>query len=151
MKRTNQRLPGLEQEAWQPRLATEADVPTGTKTRKRMEDVAADQAKHGDSCSANQADPDLTSFDDHSTGPPALPCTRDDALVDNGAAAPKPRLSPAEMRTQTVAGGLPPAGTVSTAMRTIFPRPFFSWSLREIKKRTSQIQPACPLLAEGYK
>ena len=38
---------------------------------------------HNADCSANQVDPDpmcLTSFGDDSTGPPALPCSRDDAL-----------------------------------------------------------------------
>ena len=54
--------------------------------------------------------------------PPALPC-RDDALVNKGAEAPKPCLSPMEVRTPTAAGSLLPAGTVSTAMKTIFPPP----------------------------
>ena len=49
MRAVRQRLAGLEQDARHPRLATEADVPTDTKTRKRTEDAAADQAKHGDS------------------------------------------------------------------------------------------------------
>ena len=92
MKATKQRLAGLEQVAQQPRLAMEADVPSDTKTQKRMEDAVAVQAKHGDSCSANYVDPNpmcLTSFGDDSAGPPTLPCSRDDALVDNGAAAPK--------------------------------------------------------------
>ena len=41
MKGTRHRLAGLEQEdARQPRLAIEADVPSNTKTRKRMENVA---------------------------------------------------------------------------------------------------------------
>ena len=35
MRETRQRSAGPEQDAWQPRLATEADVPTGTKTRNR--------------------------------------------------------------------------------------------------------------------
>ena len=94
-----------------------------------------------DNCSANQVDPDQmcrTSFGDDSTGPLALPCSRDEALVDNGAATPKPRLSPVEMRTPTAAGGLLPAGTASTVMRIIVPRPFFSWSLGETKKITSR-------------
>ena len=103
----------------------EADVKPDTKTRKRTEDAAADRAKHGDSSSAKKADPDpmcLTSFGDDCTEPPALPY-RDDAIVDKGAAAPKPCLSPVEMRTLTAAGGLLPAGTASTATRTIFHQP----------------------------
>ena len=54
IRRENQRLSGLEQEARQPRLATEADVPTAIKTHKHMEDAEADQAKNGDSCSAER-------------------------------------------------------------------------------------------------
>ena len=68
-------LVGLEQDARQPRLATEADVPTDTKTLKRAEDAAADQVTHGHNCSAEKVDPDLTcltSFGDDSTEPPAL-------------------------------------------------------------------------------
>ena len=58
----------------------------------RMTLNEADQAKHGDRCSANQVNPDpmcLPSFGDGSTGPLALPCSRNEALVDKGAAAPK--------------------------------------------------------------
>ena len=105
----------LEQNARQPRLAMEADMPSDTKTRKRTEgDAAAVQGKLGDSCSANQSDPDpmcLTCFEDDCTGPPALPCSRDDALVDTGAAAPKSCLSPLETCTPSAASFLLPAGT----------------------------------------
>ena len=80
MRATKQHQAGLEQEARQPRLAMEADVPSDTKIRNHTEDVAADRAIIGDSPSANQVDPDqmcLTSFGDDFTGPPALPCSRD--------------------------------------------------------------------------
>ena len=121
---TKQRLAALEQVARQPRLAMEADVPSDTKAREHTEGAAAAvQAKHGDSCSANQIDPDpmcLTSFGDDSTELPALPYSRDDALIDSGAGAPKSCLSPLDMRTPTAAGGLLPAGKVSTATRTTF-------------------------------
>ena len=56
MRGTRQRLVGLEHDAQQPRLATEAGVPTDKKTRKRAEDAAADQTKHGVSCSAKRVD-----------------------------------------------------------------------------------------------
>ena len=80
----------------------------------------------------------LTSFGDEFTGPPALPCTRDDALVDNGVAAPKPCLSPAEMRTRTAAGGLLPTGKASAATRIIFHQPpLWFYLTEEIKYRTS--------------
>ena len=86
MSAAKQHLTGLEQYTRQPRLAMEADVPLDNKTRERTKDAAAVvQAKHGDSCSANRVDRDpmcLTSFDDDSVGPPALP--RDGALGGNG-------------------------------------------------------------------
>ena len=91
------------------------DVLLDTKTRNRTEEVAADRVISGDSSSANRIDPEqmcLTSFGDYFNGPPALPCLRDDALVVNDAAAPKPCLSPVKMHTRTVAGGLLFAGKV---------------------------------------
>ena len=51
-RETRQCLAGLEQEAWQPRLATESDVKPDTKNRKRAEDAAADRVRSGDSFSA---------------------------------------------------------------------------------------------------
>ena len=81
----------------------------------------------------------MTSFADDSSRPPALPSSRDDAFVDNGAVASKPCLSLAERRPRTAADGLLPADTASTATRTVF-----SWSLlsltfgEEAKKRTSR-------------
>ena len=95
-----------------------------TKTRERMEGAAtAVRAMHGDSCSTNRVDPDpmgSTSFGGDSTGPPALPCSRDDALVGNGAAVPKSCLSPLEMRSPTAAGGLLSADMATTATKTTF-------------------------------
>ena len=106
-----------------------------------MEDVGAKRVTSGNNSFAQVETDQMcwTSFGDDFTGPQALPLTRDYALVDNNAVAPKSCLSPAEMCTRTAAGGLLSAGTASTARRTIFPRPFFSWSLGETKKRTSRI------------
>ena len=91
------------------------------KTRERTESATtAVQAMHGDSSSTKRVDPDSicsTSFGDDSTGPPALSCSRDDALVGNGAAAPKSCLSPLEMRSPTAHGCLLPAGKVFTTTR----------------------------------
>ena len=135
MKKTRepiQRSASLEQDAQQPRLAMEADITKDAKTRKRTEGAATAERVISGYNSSTEVDPDPicpASFGDDSTGPPALPCSRDDALVDNGASVPKPCLSPVEMRTRTAAGGLLPAGTASTATRTIFLRPRFSWSL----------------------
>ena len=56
MRETGQRLTGLEHEARQPRLAMEADVTPDTKTRKRTEDAAADQAKHGNRSRSDVSD-----------------------------------------------------------------------------------------------
>ena len=59
LRRMDQRLASLEQNARQPRLAMEADVPGDKKTRERTEGAAtAVQAEHGDSGSANKIDPD---------------------------------------------------------------------------------------------
>ena len=66
----------------------------------------------------------LASFDDDSTEPPALPC-RDDAMVNKGAAVPKPCLSPVKKRTLTATGGLLPTSTASTAKRIIFHQGLF--------------------------
>ena len=152
MKKTleaNQHLAGLEHKAQQPRLIMEADVTPDTKTRTL--DAAADRAKQVDKSSSAQVDHDpmcLTSFGDDSAKPPALLC-KDDALVNKGAEAPKPCLSPVKMRKLTAAGGLMPAGTSSIAMRTIFARPFFSWSLGEETEKSisrtnfNQLTPCC--------
>ena len=97
MKETGQRSASLKPDARQRRLVTEADVPKDTKTRQRMEDVAAERVISEDNSSA-QIDPDpicLTSSGNDSTGPTALVCSRDDALVNNGAVAPRPCISPA--------------------------------------------------------
>ena len=124
LKRADQRLVMLEQSARQSRLAMEADGPANTKNRERTEGAATEvQTMHRDSCSANQVDPDptcSTSFCDDCTGPPTLPCSREDAPVDNGAAAPKPCPPPLEMRTTTTAGGLLPTAETSTATKTTF-------------------------------
>ena len=146
-----QRSASVEQDARQPRLAMEADVITDTKTRKRTEGAAAaERVISGDNSSA-QVDTvpiRLTSFGDDSTGPPAFPCSRDDALRDKGAAAPKPCLSPAKMRTRTAADGLLPAGTAPTAMKAILSRPRPSWTLggkaKESTSRTNNNQLGLP-------
>ena len=104
-RETNQRFADPEHDARQLRLATEADVPTDKKTRKRAEDAAADQAKHGHSCSAKRIDTGSTSAINFGmeSEPPALP--RNEVLVDKGAEDPKPRLSPVETRMLIAAGG----------------------------------------------
>ena len=127
MRAMNQRASSQEQDARQPRLAMVDHGQTGTKTRERTEGVAITvQAMHGDSCSAIRVDPDpmcSTSFGGDSTGPLALPCSGDDALVRKGAAAPKSCVSPLEMRTISAAGGLLPTAKPSTATKTIFDHP----------------------------
>ena len=120
----DQRSTRLKHDARQPRLAMETDGQADTKTRERTEDAAAAiQAMQGDSCSANRVDPDpmySTSFGDDCTGPPAFPCSKEDALVDNGAAAPKSCLAPLEICTTTAAGGLLLTGETSAATKTTF-------------------------------
>ena len=89
MRDTDGRLSGLEQDTRQTCLAMEAEGQVDTKTREHtVGATTAVQAMHGDSCSANRVDPDpmcSTSFGGDPTGPAALPCSRDDALVDNDA------------------------------------------------------------------
>ena len=123
MRETNQRSESLKQDAQQSRLAMEVDVTADIETRKRTAGAAAaERVIRGDNSSA-QVDTDpirLTSFGEDSIGPPAPPCSRDDALVSKGAVAPKPCFSPVKMRTPTAAGGLLPAGKASTATRIIF-------------------------------
>ena len=89
----------------------EANGQAETKTRERTE--GAVQAMYGDICFVNRVDPDpmcSISFGEDCTGRPALPCLREDALVDNDTAAPKSCLPPLKMRTTTAAGGLLPTG-----------------------------------------
>ena len=135
MEIMDQHVASLEQDARQPRLAMEADGPADTKSCERTKGAAkAVQAMHGDSCSANRVDPDpmcSTSFDDDCTGPPALPCSREDALVDNGAAAPKSCLSFLEMRSPTAGCGLLLIGKTSTATKTTIDRPTLWFCLTE--------------------
>ena len=118
-------------DARQPRLAMRADLKPDKKTRKRMEGAAAaERVMSGDNSSA-QVDTDpirLTRFGNESARSPALNCSRNDDLVDNGAAPTKPCFSPREIRTGTAAGGLFSAGTASTAIRTIFSRALPSWT-----------------------
>ena len=143
MRSIDQRVASLEKNARQPRLAMEADGQADTKTHERMEGAATSvQAMYGDSCSANRVDPNSmmcsTSFGDDCTGPPALPCLREDALVDNGAAAPKSCLSPLEMRSPIAACGLLPAGETSAATKTTFDHPTLWFCLTvETNLRTS--------------
>ena len=96
MTAREQRLAGQEQDARQPRLAMEADGPSDTKTRERIEGAAkVVQAMHGDGFSANRVDPDpmcSISFGMKAERP-ALPC-RDVVLIDNDAAVPKLCLTP---------------------------------------------------------
>ena len=144
---TSQRVSSLEQNARQPRLTMEVDEQADTKTRERTESAAtAVQAMHGDSCSANRVDPDpmcSTSFSDDCTGRPAPPCSGGNALVDNGAAAPKSCLPPLEMRT-TAAGGLLPTGETSTATKITFNQPLLRvYSTEEINLWT-------PILSVSY-
>ena len=144
MRGTRQRLASLEQDAWQPRLATEADGPSDTKTRERTEGSAkAVQAMHGDSLSANRVDldPECSASFGVKAEPPALPC-RDDVSVEHGAAAQKSCLSPLEMRTTTATGGLfPSPDKISTATRTTFNQPTTRfYSTEETNSRRGTIQ-----------
>ena len=81
---------------------------------------------------------------------PALSCCRGDALVDKGAEAPKSCLSLVEMRTQAATGGLLPAGTAFTAMKTIVSRPFpFGPSVKRPREEPVGQTTSLPSPAEG--
>ena len=123
MRATKQQSASQEQDARQPRLAAEADGPANTKARERMEgSVTAVQAMYGDSCSVTRVEPGPKI---HSTclgvmaEPPDL-SFRDDVLVENGAASPKPCLPSLEMRTTTAGGGLLPTGETTKATKITF-------------------------------
>ena len=101
----------------------------------------------------------LTSFGDYSTGPPALPCSRNDALVGNGAVAPRSCISPLEMGTPTAAGGLLPVGITSAATRTTLGQPPLWFCPTEETNLKTSVQYASyyssfwrinPLLAKGH-
>ena len=116
-----QQLISQEQDARQPRLATEADGPAKTKARERTEGAATSvQAMRGDSFTVCRIDPvpntNSTSFG-MIAEPPALPC-RDDVVVESGDAAPESCLPSLEMRSPTGAGGLVPNGETSQASET---------------------------------
>ena len=99
----------------------EADGPADKKTRERTENgAAAVQAMHGDGFSTNRGS---TSFGGDSTGHPTLLCSRDDALVGNGAAALKSCISPLEVRSPSAAGSLLPTGKASSTTNIIFCQP----------------------------
>ena len=121
----NQRLTRLEQDARHPRFAMKAERPANTKTRKRTEGAAkALQAKHEDSCTAQrvQKGPKILTCFGVITKPPALPC-RDDVVVENGAAAPKPCLPSLEVHSPTAAGGSLSTDENSMATKITFNQP----------------------------
>ena len=77
-----------------------------------------------------------------------------DALVNEGAEAPKPHLPLVEVRILTsTAGGLLPAGTASSAMRTIFlPTPLLKSLSDQEKNQPDKFQPVFPsLLGEEHR
>ena len=111
----------LQHEAWQPRLAMEADGHANPKTRERTEGAAtAVRAMRGGGFSAHRVEPgsntNSTSFGVKAE-PPALPY-RDDVVVESGDAAPKSCHLSLEMRSSTAAGGLVPTDEASTATET---------------------------------
>ena len=124
----------LEHEAWQPRLAMEADGPANTKTYERTEGAAtAVQAMRGDGFSARWVEPgpntNLASFGVKAE-PPALPY-RDNVMVESGDAAPKSCLPSLKRRSPTAAGGLLPTGEASTATRTTSNEPLLRFYATE--------------------
>ena len=135
----------LQHQAQQPRLATEADVKTEKRTRKRTEGAAADEEKHEDTSSARVEDGpmSLTRFG-NIVEPPAPEKCIGGALVNEVTAAPKQYLPPVEVRMlSSASGGLLLARTASTTMRTIFPPPPLPSSLFESTEERSVTTTNC--------
>ena len=123
--KNTQSLAGLKHQAQQPHLAAEADVRWDTKTLERTESSETDEQKYGGILSAQtKEDPtSLTSFGNIVEHLAPEKCIGD-ALVNEGAKAPKPHLPPVEVRMLTsTAGDLLLAGTSCTTLRIIFPSP----------------------------
>ena len=135
----------------------EADVPADKKSPERTESAAtAVQAKYGDSCSANLVDPDpksSASFGDGFTESPAFPCSRDDALVDNGAVAPKSSLAPGDAHTKNRRWLTPRRHNLYSDVDYLRPATSLVLSDRRDKFKDFNsirlVQPASPLLVEG--
>ena len=136
----DQRLTRLEHGARHLRVAMVIDGQVNTKTREQTEGApTAAQVMHGDSCTAQrvQDGPKISTSFGVMAKPPALSC-RDDVMVENGAAAPKPCLPSLEMRSPTAAGGLLPTGGTSTATRITFNQsPLRLYLTEETRLRTS--------------
>ena len=124
MRGTRQRVASLEQVARQPRVTMEADVPADEKTRERTEGATLKQFKRcmGIAFLRTWSIPTQEVLPASVVTPPNLRLSvfKDDALVGNDAAAPKPCFSPLEMRSPTAAGGLLRAGKASTTTRITF-------------------------------
>ena len=74
------------------------------------------------------------------TAPDLLPCSRQDALVGNGAAAPKSCLPSLEMRTTSAAGDLLPTDKISTITTTTFNKtPLRLYSTEETNSRETNL------------
>ena len=120
MRRLEQHVASLEQDARQPRFAMEADGPAGAKTRDRTEGTAKEvQAMHGDSVSAGRVNPGAKTTSTSlcvTTESSASPC-KNGVVVENGATAPTSCLPHLEMRTTTAAGSLLPTDETSTATK----------------------------------
>ena len=114
-----------------------ADVKQDEKTHERMESAASSDERFGDISliRVNDEPMNQTSLGGV-TGPSALTIFSDDTLADEGTEAPKPRLSPVEMRTSTTTGDLQHAGSASITLGTIIPLQPLSWSFyKNTKKR----------------
>ena len=120
-----------------------ADVKPYMKTHERMESTAADDERYGDISSARVDDDRirLTSFGDEKFTKRSSAAEKGigDALVDEGAEAPKPCLSPVEMRMLIpAAGGLLPTDSAFAQLRTIFHSQSLPWSFCEKTKKKRQ-------------
>ena len=90
----------------------------------------------------------LTRFGDDSTGPSALFCTRNDALIDNSAASPKPCLSPRDAHTKSRRWLTPRRHSLNSEEDDLSLTDLFLEPRRVQETYQPDKLQACPLLAE---
>ena len=135
----DQRLTRLEHDARQSRLTMEADGPVDTKTRERRAPLP--QFKRCMEIAVLPTGLIPTRCVLPASVMTAPDCSGENAMVDNGSAAPKSCLPPLEMRTTTAAGGLLPTGETSTATKTTFDHPNLRLCLTEETNLRTSTQP----------
>ena len=125
----------------------EAGGPADTKTCERTEGAAtAVQAVHGDSYTAQKVrdGPKTSTSFGTMAEPPDLPC-REEVLVENGNASPKPRRPFLKTRSPSAAGGLLPTRETPTATETTFNKsPLRLYATKEANSKNKKLWTSIP-------